>query len=50
MGRDAGACHTKLLLETEKDSVRHTILRLEVDFVAQVSGEIQMVKIIMISN
>jgi len=38
MGRGAGACHTKLLLETEKDSVRHTILKLEVDLVVQVNG------------
>ena len=44
MGRDAGACHTKLLLETEQHSVRHTILKLEVDFVAQVNGEIQGIK------
>jgi hypothetical protein len=44
MGRDAGACHTKLLLETEHDSFRHTILKIEVDFAAQVNGESQQVK------
>jgi hypothetical protein len=44
MGRDDGACHTKLLLETEQESVRHMILKLEVDFVAQVNVVIQLVK------
>jgi len=44
MGRDAGACHTKLLLEKEQYSVRHTILKLEVHLVVQVNGEIQLVK------
>lgn len=43
MGRDAGACHTKLLLETKHERL-DTVLKANVDLSVQVNGENQQVK------
>jgi hypothetical protein len=43
MGRDASACHTKLLLETKHERL-DTVLKTNFDLSAQVNGESQQVK------